>query len=101
MKKGKLLIILMLLCIFAGYGQQVMAARGDAEVQMAYVVDKNGSYDNKYKTIPADVANRGSVLGKEHPQGATFWVTFDGIAYLSYCIGYGRDISTSRDGYDV
>ncbi len=101
MKKGKILIILMLLCIFAGYGQQVMAARGDAEVQMAYVVDKNGSYDNKYKTIPADVANRGSVLGKEHPQGATFWVTFDGIAYLSYCIGYGRDISTSRDGYDV
>ena len=101
MKKGKLLIMLMVLCIFAGYGQQLMAARGDAEVQMAYVVDKNGSYDNKYKTIPADVANRGSVLGKEHPQGATFWVTFDGIAYLSYCIGYGRDISTSRDGYDV
>ena len=72
MKKGKILIILMLLCIFAGYGQQVMAILGDAQVQMAWVVDENASYDNKYKTIPADVANRGSVLGKEHPQGATF-----------------------------
>ena len=95
MKKGKILIILMLLCIFAGYGQQVMAILGDAQVQMAWVVDENASYDNKYKTIPADVANRGSVLGKEHPQGATFWVTFGDMAYLSYCIGYGREISTS------
>ena len=101
MKKQKLLIILMIFCIFVGCGYEVMAARGDAEVQMAYVVDENGSYDNKYKTIPADVANRGSVLGQEHPQGATFWVTFKGTAYLSYCIGYGREISTSRDGYDI
>ena len=35
MKKGKILIILMLLCIFIAAGYKIVAAENDWEVQMA------------------------------------------------------------------
>ncbi len=94
MKAKKIFIALIAFCMFVICSYNLIAAENDNEVQMADYVNKDtGAYDTKYTNIPADTANRGSVLGQEHSHGYIFWVSFNNRSYISYCIGYGRAIS--------
>ena len=88
------IIFSLIFCMFAINFNYTFAAE-NGRVQLGSYVNSNGDIIDKYDNISADYTNRGPTLGKVHETPFLFWVERDGVYYLSYCIGYGRNISTN------